>query len=136
LSYARGLFFRLVHPLARSRAMAAIQNAPEGWIVTIKAATRTLAQNALLWVLLDDLARQVFWYGKYRLDEDWKIIITASLHGQESVPGIGENAPLVVVGRSTRSMSKPELADLLELIYAFGTQQGVVWSEPKKPRFS
>lgn len=116
--------------------MAAIQNAPEGWIVTIKAATRTLAQNALLWVLLDDLARQVFWYGKYRLDEDWKIIITASLHGQESVPGIGENAPLVVVGRSTRSMSKPELADLLELIYAFGTQQGVVWSEPKKPRFS
>lgn len=122
--------FRLVHTLARRNAAQACAEAPDGYVVTIQEPTRTLEQNALLWPLLQDVARQVDWYGEKLTDEDWKDMFTAALKGhQRTTRGI--DGRFVVFGQRTSKMGKKEFSDLIELIYAFGAEKGVIWSEPE-----
>jgi hypothetical protein len=117
------MYFRLAHQQARDRAVEAVRNAPDGFIVRISEETRTLAQNALLWPLLDCCAKQVDWYGQKLTKEEWKDVFTASLKKQKVVPGL--DGGFVVCGQSTKVMPKKEFSDLCELIFAFGAQRGV-----------
>ena len=122
--------FVLTHDLARQRAVEAVRNAPQGHEVRIKEPTRTTDANAKLWAMLTDVSRQVKWYGNKLTPEDWKHLFSAVLKDQRTVPGI--NGGFVVMGLSTSRMSKREFSDLLELIYAFGAERGVEWSEPEE----
>jgi hypothetical protein len=115
--------FNLVHPLARKRAMAAVADAPEGFCVTVAEPTRSLEQNSLLWPLLDALSKQINWHGQRLSSEEWKDVLSASLKRQRVVPGI--DGGFVVLGQRTSQMGKREFSELLELVYAFGAQQGV-----------
>lgn len=63
--------------------------------------------------------------------EDWKDVFTAALQ-QESRMALGLDGRLVMLGLSTRSLSKKKFCDLVELIYAYGAEHGVRWSEPPK----
>jgi hypothetical protein len=88
---------------------------------------RTVDQNKLMWALLTDLANQVVWHGN-RLDPtEWKYVMTAALKRQKVVPGI--DGGFVVIGQSTSRMNKQELSEVIELVYAFGSQQGVSFQE-------
>ena len=118
--------FRLVHQEARRRAAQACQDSPEGFIVTIAEPTRSLEQNSRLWAMLNDIARQVDWYGKRLSAEDWKHIFSSSLRKLEVVPNL-DGAGFVALGLSTSKMSKRELGDLMELMSAFGAEKGVIW---------
>lgn len=113
---------------ARERALEAVRNAGDDYIVTISEPKRSLVQNALMWVLLGELSRQVNWHGRYLTPENWKDMCTAALKQQEVVPGIEKG--FVVLGTSTRKMTKQEMSDLIEYIYAFGAQHGVEFGEP------
>jgi hypothetical protein len=115
--------FRLVHEVARRGAAHAVMQAPEGWVVTVSEPTRSLDQNALLWPLLDDISKQVEWYGNRLSADEWKDVLTAALRKEKVVPGI--NGGFVVLGQRTSKMGKREFAELVELVYAFGAQQGV-----------
>ena len=95
--------------------------------VTLGREKRSLEQNKLLWACLSDVSRQVQWHGEKMDPESWKHVFTAALKGQKVVPGI--DGRLVVLGYSTRQMSKPEMAELIEAIYAFGAEQNVMWSD-------
>lgn len=119
--------FKLVSPLVRNNAVALIQSAPDGVIVEVKEETRTVMQNRKLWPMLQDISNQVVWHGQKLRKEDWKHIFTAALRGYESVPGL--NGEIVVLGKETSKMGKREFADLIEIIYAFGSEKYVVWSE-------
>lgn len=90
--------------------------------------TRSNAQNRRMWAMLGDVARQVNWYGQHLDAEDWKHIFSANLNKQRAVPGI--DGGFVVLGTRTSRMSKQEMSELMELMAAFGAQQGVKWSEP------
>jgi hypothetical protein len=125
-------YFRLVHQEARRRAAQQCMNAPDGWIVKFAEETRTLEQNSKLWPMLQDVSRQVEWYGQKLTDEEWKDVFTAALKRQKVVPGI--DGGFVVCGMRTSTMPKSLFCELLELIYAFGAQHGVVWSDPKEAR--
>lgn len=120
--------FILRSPLIRSNAIAAVQTAPDNWLVTIKEPTRSQAQNRLLWQALSDVAEQVEWYGQYLPNSDWKDIFTASLRKSKVVPGI-DSGTFVVTGLHTSKMSKGELSALMDLIFAFGTERGVVFTD-------
>lgn len=93
---------------------------------------RTLDQNAKMWPLLEDVARQVqlcvngemVWADK----EDWKDVITAA-YRRESKMAMGIDGGVVMLGMRTRNMKVDEMSELIELIYAYGSQQGVTWSE-------
>ena len=115
----------------RQNCIEAIQNLPTNTDrplqIIIQEDTRSLAQNRMLWACLRDVSQQVVWYGK-KLDSDsWKNIFSASLKGQETVPGI--NGGFVVLGQSSSKMRVSEMRDLITLIHAFGAEQNVKFSD-------
>lgn len=114
---------------ARTAAHALIDAAPDGYVLTVQEPTRTADQNAKLWPMLSDVSRQVEWYGRKLADEDWKHVFTASLRKLDVVPNL-DGTGFVALGQSTSKMGKRQFADLIELIYAFGSERGVKWSEP------
>ena len=116
-------YFRLVHNEARKRAASAIMDAPSGHIVRISEPTRSLESNALLWVLLGEVSKQVEWYGSKLTAEEWKDVFSASLKKQKVVPAL--DGGFVVCGQRTSKMTKSEFSDLIELIQAFGAERGV-----------
>ncbi|WP_409266866.1 recombination protein NinB [Massilia sp. BHUDP2] len=115
--------FILAHDGARQNAIQCIAAAPAGYCVTVGEPTRSLEQNALMWPLLQKLADQVVWYGVKLTADDWKDLLTASLRKQRSAPGL--DGGFVVFGERTRTYSKAEFSELIELIYAFGAERGV-----------
>lgn len=122
--------FRLVHQEARQRAAQACLEAPEGWEVKVLEPKRNNDQNAKLWALLSDVSEQVEWYGKQMTPEDWKHVFSAGLRKLTVVPSL-DGSGFVALGMSTSRLSKREFSDLIELIYAFGSERGVRWTEPE-----
>lgn len=122
--------FTLISPRVRENALAEVRNAPDDYIVTVKAAKRSDAQNRLLWQALTDVSEQVEWYGQYLPNTDWKDIFTASLRKSKVVPGI-DSGTFVVTGLHTSAMTKGELSTLMDLIFAFGAEKGVVFKDEK-----
>jgi hypothetical protein len=115
------------HPV-RANLCALIMEAPDGYLVTIQPPKRSLQANAKMWCLLSDLAKQVDWYGRKLSPDDWKDVLTASYRKQDAVPNVDGNG-FVVLGMRTSQMSIGEMGELIEVIYAFGSERGVVWSE-------
>lgn len=92
------------------------------------AKTRNAEQNAKLQAMLHDVARTVTWHGQKLSQDDWRHMFVASYRkGQKAVPGI--DGGFVVLGASSRDLSIGECADLIEMVYAFGAERGVRWSE-------
>ena len=91
--------------------------------------TRSLKANAAMWAALTDISRQVVWHGNKLSPEEWKEVISAGLKQQRAVPGI--EGGFVVLGVRTSRMSIKEMGAMIELCYAFGSQQGVKFSAPK-----
>ena len=95
---------------------------------------RSVEQNKMLWALLTDLATQVEWPVDGRMQKldpnDWKHIMTAGLKKEQRVAQ-GIDGGFVILGQYTHRFDKREMADLIELVIAFGTQRGVVWTEEK-----
>jgi hypothetical protein len=100
---------------------------PLGSRVEFKAPRRSLPQNDRLWAMLTDVARQVDWYGQKLTPEDWKDVFTAALRKARVVPGI--DGGFVPLGMRTSDMSKGEMANLIELIVAFGAERGVKFGD-------
>ncbi len=121
--------FFLVHHQARLNALEAVKNAPDGWMVQVKEKTRSIEQNALLWSRLEEVSKQVDWYGEKLTSEDWKHVFSASLKKQKAVRGI--DGGFVVLGQSTSKMTKAEMADLLTLMEAFAAERGVNFKDER-----
>lgn len=119
--------FILAHQTARERAIQAVKEAPDGFVVTVKEGTRSLEQNSRLWALLNDISEQVEWHGEHLSPDDWKHIFSASLKKQRAVPGI--DGGFVVLGQSTSRMGKKEFGDLMTIIEAFGAERGVIFGD-------
>ena len=118
---------KLNNSLARQAACRYVNEAPEGYVITIAEPTRSLDANARLWASLAEVSNQVEWYGNKLSSEEWKTVFSAALKKEKVVPGI--NGGFVVCGQSTSKMSKREFSDMLEIIYAFGADKGVVFSD-------
>jgi glycyl-tRNA synthetase alpha subunit len=121
--------FILAHETARKGAARAVLAAPDGYYVEIKPPTRSLDQNARLWASLSDLATQTDWHGIRLVSDEWKDLLSAGLVKSKVVPNM-EGTGFVILGQRTSKMSKKQFSDLLELIYAFGNERCVRWSEP------
>lgn len=103
-------------------------NVPAGTTVEFRAPRRSNEANALMWSLLGQISKQVEWYGQKLSSEDWKDVLTASLRRTRVVPGI-DAGTFVPLGMRTSQMTKEEISDLLELIYAFGAERDVKFRE-------
>lgn len=96
-------------------------------VVKLERKKRTVDQNAKMWSMLTEVSKQVDWYGEKLSPEDWKHVFTASLSKQRAVPGI--DGGFVILGKATSKMTKAQIADLIELIYAFGAEHEVQFND-------
>ena len=98
-------------------------------VLEVRPEKRTDAQNRRLWAMLRDISQQVDWHGNKLSDEEWKDVFTAALKRQKVVPGL--DGGFVVCGQRTSRMTKAEMAELQELMEAFGAQHGVRFTAPE-----
>lgn len=125
-------FLILYNDAMKARAIDWISRAPRETRVTFQGPKRTLDQNAKLWAMLTDIATQVQWHGLKLTPDDWKLIFLDALKRElRLVPNIDGNG-FVNLSRSSSDLSKSEMADLIELMLAFGTNHGVIWSDPNE----
>lgn len=74
--------------------------------------------------MLTDISQQVVWHGAKLHPDEWKDVLTAGLKKQRAVPNIDGDG-FVILGARTSRMSKRDMSELMELMEAFGAQQGV-----------
>lgn len=133
---------RRIFTLANSRLVdraiecirAAFAEKP-GSRVEVKGPKRSGDQNAKMHAMLGDVAEQLTHYGQQLDVEDWKDVFVDELQRDHRQPARYARglygAGIVPLGRSTSDLDVTEFSDLITLIYAFGDQHDVVWSEPK-----
>lgn len=114
-------------PAQRLFAKNLIDIAPVDAVVTVKQATRSADQNAKMWAMLSDISRAKP-DGRCHTAEVWKaLMMKACGHAVQFVEGI-DGEPFPVGFRSSR-LTKSQISDLIEFIYAYGAQNNISWSE-------
>jgi hypothetical protein len=114
---------------ARADAHRLIDAAPNGARVEVKAAKRSLDQNARMWAMLSDVARQVTWHGQKLRPDDWKLIFLDGLKRELRLAPNLDADGFVHLGRSSSDLTKAEMSDLMELIAAFGAKHAVRFAD-------
>ena len=117
------MIFRLVHSIARDRALEAVRTAPEGFVVDVREPTRNLEQNAALHALLSEIAAMREWAGQRLSIEDWKRLLTAAWcratgRGVKLVPAI-DGQGFDALYQRTSTLSKSEMSELIDYIQAW-----------------
>lgn len=113
----------------RARAKRWVDQAPRGSRVEISASRRTTAQNSRLWAMLTEVAVQKDWHGVRLTPDDWKLIFMAALnHEMRIVPNL-DGTGFVNLGSSTSRLTKEELTDLMEVVGAWGSANGVTFND-------
>jgi hypothetical protein len=119
---------RLTGQRQREHACAEIMRAPDGWVVRVSEPTRTLDQSARMWAMLGDLSKQRP-MGIVETADGWKLLaMNAAGHECQFMQGL-DGRPFPVGFRSSR-LTVRQMTDLIDWLFAFGAEQGVVWSEP------
>jgi hypothetical protein len=114
----------------RERAAKWAHQAPPGTRIEFKASKRTLPQNARMWAMLTDISTQLVWHGQRLTPDDWKLMFLDGLKRElRFVPNLDGNG-FVNLGRSSSDLSKAEMSDLIELMFAFGAKHDVKFSDP------
>lgn len=109
----------------RKQAARWCMNAPAGTRIQFQAPKRTLGQNALLWDILTDIARQVPWHGVKLSADDWKLLFLSALKTEMRIVPNLDNNGFVNLGRSSSKLSVSEMSDLIELIRAWCARNNV-----------
>ena len=123
-----GQTVRLISPLQRGIAIDLIKRAPADAVVNIREATRSLDQNALMWVLLSDVSRSKP-EGRNLRSEQWKAAFMSALgHEVQWINGVDGHPPFPDQHSSSR-LNKSDMADLITFIMEYGARHGVAWSE-------
>lgn len=116
---------------SRRRAIDLIVRAEDGWVAELREPRRTNAQNDLLWQLLTivSLAKPM---GRDHSPEVWKAIFMDALPGESFkarwVPTL-DGEGVVNTGFRSSKLGKAEFSELIESIYSFGAEHGIVWEE-------
>lgn len=114
----------------RERAARWIEQAPPGTRLTFKDSKRTLAQNDRLWAMLTDVATQKEHSGRRYTPDQWKVLFMHACGREvQFVPSL-DNSTFIPWGQSSSDLSKSEMTDLIEFIFSWGAENGVVFHEP------
>lgn len=112
----------------RTLAHRWIDIAPHDAVLNIREATRTDDQNAKMWAMLSDIARAKP-QGRILSTDKWKALFMDAIGiPADWEPGL--NGGIVNVGYRSSRLTKSQMSDLIEQMYAFGAEHAVQWSEP------
>lgn len=118
-------------PRNRQLAHGLVERAPLGAVLTIAEAARTSDQNAKLWAMLSDVARAKP-QGRVLPTETWKALFMQAAGFQCTFEPSLDGRGVVPLGFKSSRLTKAEFSDLIEAIYAFGAEHGVVWSDEQE----
>ena len=114
--------FIMAHKAARQNATQAVQDAPEGYAVTISAPTRNLEQNAAQWPILQAFADQLQWPINGKLEwltpDEWKDVLTCAFRRESVRVAMGMDGGMVMLGQRTSTFSKAQFGEWLEFLHA------------------
>lgn len=115
----------------RRRVLDWIARAPLGTRVEIKGPARTKSQNDRMWAMLTDIVAQKKTIdGRTFTTEEWKSIFLQALgHEQQVLPTL-DGQSFFAIGMSSSALSKSEMSDLIDYIFAWGAENEVIWSDP------
>ena len=112
----------VAHAEARSRALQAVQDAPEGYAITVSEPNRNLNQNAAQWPILQAFADQMQWPVNGRMvwltADEWKDILTAAFERETVRVAMGLDGGMVMLGSRTSEFSKKRFGEWLEFLHA------------------
>lgn len=116
-------------PLDRARAIGWIRQAPDGTRVELKAAKRSLPQNDRMWAMLSDIATQKEHHGRKYIPDHWKVIFMAACGREvQFIPSL-DGKTFIPWGQSSSDLSKEEMSDLIEFMFQWGAENGVVFHD-------
>jgi hypothetical protein len=128
--------FRLVHKNARALALYAVSAAPDGYVVTVRPAGRSLDQNARLHAMIADAVKGgLATDDGRRLDaEDAKTAFVSAWMIENGMPSdiVAFNGRPVQLRRSTTTFTKAELTSLMDFIEAECAQRGIPLQEQER----
>ena len=113
----------------RAIAKQLIDRAPHNAVVTIRESKRTVDQNDKMWSMISDISRAKP-DGRMHTPEVWKCLFMHAC-GHATQFEMGLNGQPFPTGYKSSRLTKAEMSDLIESIYAYGAEKGVVWSEPE-----
>lgn len=128
--------FEITNPIILRRAVEAVQRLSESdekWVVEISPVSRTLVMNSKLHAMCGDVAKQVKHAGVTLDTEAWKRLFIDSWARETGrsqitfVPSL-DGASVVFLGIQSRRLGNRAIGELIEFIYAWGTEHGVRFS--------
>ena len=127
-------YFTLRNDDIRRNAINEILAADDGSRVTIAPAQRSNDQNAKMWAMLADVARAQP-EGRNWTTETWKAAFMHYLgHQVMFADGLDGSGPFPVGFRTSR-LTVGQMSDLITVIYQYGDEHGVEWTETRKGGF-
>jgi class 3 adenylate cyclase len=121
--------FKLVHAQARSNALQAIKDAPDGFVVVVAEPTRSLDANAAMWAILQAFADQLQWVVNgekvWMPAEDWKALLSAAFKRETVRVAQGLEGGMVMLGSRTSKFSVREMSDFIEFLSATAVARDV-----------
>jgi hypothetical protein len=118
-------------PADRDRAAKWSRQAPTGTRLEFKQPKRSLPQNDRLWAMLTDIATQKDHAGRKYTPDQWKVLFMHACGREvQFIPSL-DNATFIPWGQSSSDLSKVEMTDLIEFIFKWGAEHGVIFKEDK-----
>lgn len=115
----------------RSVAHKLVDSAPAGSVMTVSPPRRTNDQNAKMHAMLSDVSRAKP-EGREYPPEIWKALFMAEAGFEPRFEPALNGKGVIPIGYKSSRLNKAEFSDLIEAIYAYGAEHGVVWTEPKE----
>jgi len=125
-----GLTIKLVGAKQRIHALRLVNEAEDDWIIEIKPPTRTLDQNAKLHPMLEDIRRQVEGMDAFTRDDIKLRFLNALGTEMRYLPEL-DGAGMFPVGLRSSTLTKAQFSLLIEMLYKYGAEHDVRWSDPK-----
>jgi hypothetical protein len=113
----------------RTKAQAWAQQVPVGTRIVFQDGKRSIPQNDRMWSMLTDIASQVGWHGQKLKTNDWKLLFLDLLKRETRIVRSLDGEGVVNLGRSSSGLSKGEMTDMIELMFKFGAENGVVFND-------
>lgn len=112
---------------ARETAHRLVDAAPVGAVLNLRPATRSTDQNAKMWAMLSDISRAKP-RGIIETADTWKCLAMHACGFEvQFLQGL-DGRPFPAGFRSSR-LTKDQMSQLIEWLYAFGAENGVAWSD-------
>lgn len=122
---------RLIGPTQKAYAHRLIDEAPADHVMQLGKETRREAQNRKLWPMLKDIQTQVPGMATFNTDDIKLRFLNALGTEMRFLPTL-ENEGVFPVGLRSSTLTVAQFSALVELLYKYGAEHGVVWSEPKQ----